>query len=488
MRADAMRGRRAAALVWLALFGAAAVWPPGAAKAGSELSPKTNAPAARTATYVVAAADADARLQASADFVCPGSNDHLVINAAVAALPAGGGRVHLTAGTFSIGGVAGTYGGISIFRSNVLLTGEGCGTRLILQDGLTDINVVWIKGDISNVAIRDLYINGNGTNQAPWVRARSGWQGGNGVKAIDRSALGPTPRNIRVENCRIEDCQVMAVMLSGTAVEVLNCYFTGDFGSHVIELLGDSGRIEGCTLRVKDGDRAAFGFSTDASYNYHIINNKILIEPGGTISAHPINNWPSIAYGGGNVTNLYHGIIAGNIVVNNGTTRSVLIDGYMDMVNNNIFRGVPVVIGSAKGGGGVTFEHNLLINSPLEINCPLRGDECRIYINGNQFFNSSVKHVDGHVVWGMNPGYATANAGLAAIPAGQTAVTVEHGLSAPPAAVQLTPANRLGAAARLWVDGIDGRSFTVNAASAPEAAAEFHWRAAVAGSRNQEGR
>ncbi len=478
-----MRGWRAAALWRLAFLGAAAL-PTAAALAGPGAAASTNAPAARTATFVVAAADADARLQASADFVCPGSNDHVVINAAVAALPAGGGKVHLTAGTYSIGGVAGTYGGISIFRGNVILTGEGQGTRLILQDGLTDINVVWIKGDISNVAIRDLYINGNGQRQAPWDRARSGWQGGNGVKAIDRSALGPTPCNIRVENCRIEDCQVMAVMLSGSAVEVLNCYFTGSFGSHVIELLGDSGRIEGCTLRMKEGDRAGFGFSTDASYNYHIINNKILIEPGGTISAHPINNWPSIAYGGGHVTNLYHGIIAGNIVVNNGTTRSVLIDGYMDMVNNNIFRGVPVVIGSAKGGGGVTFEHNLLINSPLKINCPLRGDECRIYINGNQFFNSTVKHVDGHVVWGMNPGYATVNAGLAAIPAGQTSIAVEHGLAAPPAAVQLTPANRPGAAADFWVDGIDARSFTVNAAAAPEAAAEFHWRAAVAGSQN----
>ncbi len=313
---------RVAALFHLAFLSAAAIWPPAQVYGETARPVSTNAPAARTATFVVAAADADARLQASADFVCPGSNDHLVINAAVAALPEAGGRVHLTAGTYNIGGVTGTYGGISIFRSNVILAGEGQGTRLILQDGLTDINAIWIKGDICNVAIRDLYINGNGKHQAPWVRARSGWQGGNGVKAIDKSALGPTPRNIRVENCRIEDCQLMAVMLSGTAVEVLNCYFTGTFGSHVIELLGDSGRIEGCTLRVKDGDRAAFGFSTDASYHYHIINNKILIEPGGTISAHPINNWPSIAYGGGKVTNLYHGIIAGNIVVNNGTTRS----------------------------------------------------------------------------------------------------------------------------------------------------------------------
>ena len=193
--------------------------------------------------------------------------------------------------------------------------------------------------------------------------------------------------------------------MSGSDVEVLNCYFTGTFGSHVIELLGDSGRIEGCTLRVKNGDSVGFGFSTDASYQYHIINNKIFVDAGGTIHSHPINNWPTHRYGGPTKTNLYHGIIADNIVVNNGKTGPVLIDGYMDMVHNNIFRGVPVVIGTAEGGMGVIFEHNMLINSGLEINSPLRGNECIIFIDGNGFFNSSVKHKDGNVVWGINPGY-----------------------------------------------------------------------------------
>ena len=126
----------------------------------------------------------------------------------------------------------GTYGGINILRSNVLLTGEGSGTRLTLQSGLADVNVIWINGDICDVAVRDLYINGNGKQQ---IRNREkGWQGCNGIKAIDRG-LGPSPRNIRVENCHIENCRLMAVMLSGDVVEVINCYFTGDFGSHVVE-------------------------------------------------------------------------------------------------------------------------------------------------------------------------------------------------------------------------------------------------------------
>ena len=139
-----------------------------------------------------------------ADFVCPGTNDHTVINAAIAALPEPGGRVHLSAGNYSIGGVEGTRGGINILRSNVLLTGEGSGTRLTLQSGLADVNVIWINGDICDVAVRDLYINGNGKQQ---IRNREkGWQGCNGIKAIDRG-LGPSPRNIRVKTAisRIAD-------------------------------------------------------------------------------------------------------------------------------------------------------------------------------------------------------------------------------------------------------------------------------------------
>lgn len=438
----------------------------------------------RTSTVVVAAADAPGHLKAGADVVCPGRDDHLVINAAVAALPEVGGRVHLTGGSFRIGAMEGTFGGITIARSNVLLTGEGSATRLLLQDGLTDCNVIWIKGDLQNVTVRDLFIDGNGKTQVPWVRARSGWHGGNGIKIIDPAGLlGPAPRNVKVENCRIENCQLMAVMAHGMAVEVLNCYFTGDFGSHVIEILGHSGRIDGCTLRVKEGDTVAFGFSTDASYNYHITNNKILVEAGGTITSHPINNWPPKQYGQGKAEGQeYHGVIAGNILNNQGTTGYVRLDGYMDAVHHNIFRGVPVVIGCPNGGMGVTFDHNLLINSSLDIRSPHRDAESRILIDGNQFFNSRVKHTDGIVVWGTNPGYVTENAGVAVVAADQTAVLVEHGLAAVPASVQVTPANSLGAATKFWVDAVAERQFCIRVDARPgEPTAVFRWRAITTG-------
>jgi len=449
----------------------------------------------RTAIVVVAAADAPGHVKAAADVVCAGKNDHRAINAAVAGLPEVGGRVHLTGGSFSVGAVEGAFGGVTIARSNVLLTGEGSATRLLLQDGLTDINVIWIRGDLQDVTVRDLFINGNGKNQAPWVRERSQWNGGNGIKIINPAggtdAAGiydPSPRNVKVTNCHIEDCQLMAVMAHGTAVEVLDGYFTGSFGSHVVEILGHSGRIEGCTLRVKDGDTAGFGFSTDRSYYYHIINNKIFVETGGRINGHPINNWPPKLSGRETAAGReFHGIIAGNILINNGSAGYVRLDGYMDLVHHNIFRGVPVVIGCPSGGMGVTFDHNLLINSSLEIRSPHRDKESRILIDGNQFFNSSVKHTDGIVVWGNNPGYVTENSGTAVVAADQTSVVVAHGLVAIPASVQLTPANSLGAAGKFWVDELTARQFAIRVDAAPGAApAVFHWRAVTTGSQTVE--
>src|SRR5690349_2402619 len=56
----------------------------------------------RAATFVVAASDSSANAQARADYVCDGTADEVEINAALAALPNGMGRVMLSEGTFVI--------------------------------------------------------------------------------------------------------------------------------------------------------------------------------------------------------------------------------------------------------------------------------------------------------------------------------------------------------------------------------------------------
>jgi len=394
-----------AAAVALALAGLAA---PDARVALAQDTPRAEKPlppAGRSATCLVAPSDAPAAVKAQADVVCPGVDDHLAINAAIASLPKTGGCVRLLAGVYSIGGATGSYGGVTISRGDVLLAGEGAGTRLVLQNGLTDINVIWIHGQIENVTVRDLCIDGNAKAQTPWERARSGWNGGNGVKSIHtvNARGGLYPRNVRVENCRISNCQLMAVMLNGEAAEVQNCYFTGSFGSHVIELLGDSGRIEGCTLRLREGDSAAYGFSTDACYFYHIVNNKIFIDKGGVIKGHPINDWAA-RHSGDKFPNQYLGVVSNNMVINNGKAGPVLLQGYTVLAHHNLFRGVPVKLAPMN----MTFDHNVLVNSGLEIASAYDEPECLISVDGNMFFNSPVAHKSGKVQWGANPGHSPA--------------------------------------------------------------------------------
>jgi len=74
------------------------------------------------ATLVVAASDASLRVKRHADLVCDGEADEVVINEALAALPADtGGRVLLTEGRFSV------EDSIQNSRDGVMLTGMGSG-------------------------------------------------------------------------------------------------------------------------------------------------------------------------------------------------------------------------------------------------------------------------------------------------------------------------------------------------------------------------
>ena len=101
----------------------------------------------RTATYVVAASDAPAHVKRQADYVCDGTDDHVEILAAIAALPAGGGIVSLTTGTFTL---ATTWGGRINLVSGISLRGSGAGT-IITGNGIA-------ASAVSNVEIADLHL------------------------------------------------------------------------------------------------------------------------------------------------------------------------------------------------------------------------------------------------------------------------------------------------------------------------------------------
>jgi hypothetical protein len=118
---------------------------------------------ARTATYVVAASDSSPQSKAQADYVCDGIDDQVEIQAAIDALPADGGRVLLSEGTFNAKRIQ------VIDRNNITLEGQGVNTILVmpvLTQAEADAggeNIYFLRSSNSRVA--NLKVDNNGRNQ-----------------------------------------------------------------------------------------------------------------------------------------------------------------------------------------------------------------------------------------------------------------------------------------------------------------------------------
>ncbi|RLI74084.1 hypothetical protein DRO97_06425 [Archaeoglobales archaeon] len=104
-----------------------------------------------------------------------------------------------------------------------------------------------------------------------------------------------------------------------------------------------------------------------------------------------------------------------------------------------------------------------------------------VYIYLNRCYNN----VSGQISIGggsnqiakLNIGYITENKGTATITAGNTSVTVSHGLVSTPSKVIVTPIGDPGD--RFWVANIGASSFDIVVATAPGSDVEFNWEAEV---------
>ena len=109
----------------------------------------------RTATYVVAASDTPNHIKSSADYVCGGVNDHLVIQAALDALPAAGGEVLLLQGTYNI------EVGLTLDSNQTL---RGCGANTVLTTSTASLVFLTATGgagtEKTGILISDMKIDG----------------------------------------------------------------------------------------------------------------------------------------------------------------------------------------------------------------------------------------------------------------------------------------------------------------------------------------
>jgi hypothetical protein len=173
---------------------------------------------------VVAASNATAKVKNGADYVCTGTNDHTVINSAISALPAGGGTVLLSAGTFSIGGP------IAIAASNVSLEGTGVSTEIAVTSGSDLTAAITVLGaGVVECKIRRLWIQGSLTDtNGSGIRISTPWSTTDTQHVVE---------DVYITNCVNNGLEV-PVYLTGTTksdtrvllisrVHVKNCHGNG---------------------------------------------------------------------------------------------------------------------------------------------------------------------------------------------------------------------------------------------------------------------
>jgi hypothetical protein len=347
------------------------------------------ASASKTATIVVATADSSEHSKRSADYVGDGNGDQEEINAAVRALPAVGGTVLLTEGTYDIRKVEGTLGGVLIDRSNVVLAGQGSSTKLVLAAD-QNTNVIRIIGSgVGWITIRDLCVDANrdqnsaGTGDPNISHDRFEYCG---IKAFWRAPRGPETsgepnHDITVRDCQVREAHTLGIMLEGRNMRVINNVL-GNATSDSVEILTGPGEIRGNyveitgrthvaigsdradamimadnIVHVRDGGDIDIAFRSWAESRGHVIaNNVVTVDAGGKCTyAMDIRGTATVVTGNSVYTAnaaepLRLKISAGNAVVTGNVFENVIIE-----VNDETTAQKPIII-----------EHNIMENSVVE--------------------------------------------------------------------------------------------------------------------------
>ncbi len=333
---------------------------------------------------IVATRNSSEKSRAAADFLGDGIGDQEEIYAAIQALPSSGGTVTLAEGVYDIRKVAGTLGGLVIDRSNVILTGQGSGTRLILAPG-QNTNVIRIIGNgVGNVTIRNLWVDQNRDqnpyNGAEFLNISHGRFEYNGIKAFCAEPGGSCPNpthNITVENCTVLNAQRLGIMLQGPNMRVTNNRL-GNANSDAVELLGGPGFVMGNYVEITGRTHVAVG--SDAGNSILMANNVVHVREGGDLDI-AFRSWADSE----------RHVISGNIVtVDRGGMLGLAMDvrGFNTSITGNVVQGphsterLPLWL----TGAGIAISGNHFQNLDLIVN-DRTGTDRPIMIHGNVMEN-----------------------------------------------------------------------------------------------------
>lgn len=474
-------------------------------------------PVVRGATYIVAANDSSASSKAQADYVCDGTADDVQIQAAIDALPAGGGKVGLLEGTFNLAA------GITETSDNVHISGQGIeGTTIAPADGIT----AFTFNDTFYCSLRDLS-----------VAALSQQTSGGGVKwegdsycllagnlrlenmyngfVINLDSGGGLPRASTgwIENCVIWETKNHVFdlqMFCGLFINKCTAWNTSDSVRGIAWTGGN-------TLHITDVElmKCGYGFAvypaSGITTKFLAVNNLQLdtcandgmnVTNDGTMDPWQITGLLSSNNGGYGVIinaapNASHIYFENPIIRGNDHTGM-----YFDDVENVLVQGGVVFGNNEDDNAGVGQQQGIFIKDCNNVR--IVGVRALNITGGNQkygvYHNSGGSDV---VVQGCdlgdndtagfysgdwtkvqvrdNAGFITENSGTSSIDSGQTTKVVAHGLAATPTVISIMFAeqgdNDYG---RWWVDTIGATTFTLHVTANPGASnLDFYWEAKV---------
>lgn len=434
----------------------------------------------RTTTYVVAASNAQDTTHA--DYFCTGTADQNTIQSAINALPASGGKIYLTEGTYQLNG------SISLPYGSITIEGSGWSSYLNVANNTNTPIIAFSPAGgqtMEGVMLRNFTINANGGNQTS----------GNTIYA--KGAIW----------CRFENLHIITPYDYGIQLYTDNI---GDYGHHntimgcVFEL-GTASAGPGIALFCNQSDEnmivnntfQANGRGGTSPYHIYdtaglqsIIGNQFVT--GGMALKVQGNNTKIVnnTFDGCGGTDLFNSeacqihltggqcLVSGNYFYNigyGGTTNNsvgLLIDAQPSnsMITNNVFTPFNNT-GNARAG------IDLDTYSPTYSN-----------ILNNIFTTANA----GTATWGSaaitnggttqvirnNEGFVTDNKGTGTVASGGTLGTITHGLSYTPTLsdIYVTPQTSLGSSSQYWVASPSSTTFIINANTNPGQNILFSWK------------
>jgi hypothetical protein len=419
------------------------------------------------------------------------TDDTAAIQAALNAVPVGGGIVYLPPGRYKI------TASLVIQADNTLLMGVGAGNRYgATQDGygsrieadstLTGVPMIKVQRSaldrtIYGVKIRDVTIDGRGF--------------GSGVEGIHWEVVRGELENVSVHNCTGYGLNVVGYLSPGNWQATDNRFIGCDFSYNLTGATFGTNAIYnkfiGCVFsnNTQDGiSISQVGLQCDGCDFYSNARYGLSFDGGGSRS---------------NITgskfriNGQHGV---NLDTTNGSLSDISFTGCTFATNgisatnsySNVFHAGP----SGNALSRVTYVgNNFLYVSGDSANKPKYGLDFSTtatqfaVVEGNTFGPASHWGTAAHhdAASSTNPpmtrnnvGWVTEANGTATVAAGTTSIAVTHGLSVTPALkdIHVTPNNSMNAATKFWVSGPTSTQFTINVDQSPGASstATFAWQ------------